>query len=102
MKKNKLSGEEIKNAIIAQFGSIDKYATFKNVKRANIYQRIKRQTPWFIKELKDDGVIINDGSPQETEFMTVARLKKYVELLEQRNKELEKELTELKKQKRRG
>jgi preprotein translocase subunit YajC len=61
MRKNKFAEKELRDAIIMAFGSIDEYAKKTNVARANIYQKIERQSSKFLKELKDNGVVINSG-----------------------------------------
>lgn len=95
--KKKPTSEEVKEAIIAVFGSVQAYAIKKKVKRANVYQRLMRLTPAFLRELREDGVY-PDGQAKDN-YLSTGSLTKYIQLLEEKNTALEKELKELKKSK---
>lgn len=59
MKQKKYSNQQLIDAIVEKFGSIEAFADLQKVDRTNIYQRIDRQTAKFLKELRDSGVNID-------------------------------------------
>ena len=61
MKKKKYYKEDIIEAILDKFGSIDEYAKYLGTSRQNIYGKIDRQSRNFMKSLKDSGVLVNNG-----------------------------------------
>jgi len=61
MKKKKFYKEDIIDAIIDKFGSVDELAKHLGTSRQNIYGKIDRQSRGFMKELKESGLVINEG-----------------------------------------
>lgn len=61
MSEKRYTDAEIRELIIMAYGSIENYANKLNTTPKNIYDKIGRQTTKFLKELKDNGVTINQG-----------------------------------------
>jgi hypothetical protein len=75
MKEKKITKDEIRRAIIFHFGSIEKYAEHIGTKRQNVYDKITNRSDKFLKELKDNGVILEQTASLE---IRVANLEKDV------------------------
>lgn len=61
MDEKKITKDEIRRAIIYKYGSIENYAEVIGTKRQNIYDKISNRSAKFLKELKDNGVVLNNG-----------------------------------------
>ncbi|MBU0475285.1 MAG: hypothetical protein KKF62_14120 [Bacteroidetes bacterium] len=61
MKNKKYYKEDIVDAIVDKFGSVDDLAKHLGTSRQNIYGKIDRQSRAFIKELITAGVNLNEG-----------------------------------------
>lgn len=66
MTEKKFSNEEIIEAIIKKFGSVEKLADQLGVARANIYQKIGRQSTKFLAELESLGIQLPSKSEDDS------------------------------------
>lgn len=57
------SSELLRRLIVSKFGSIEQYAEFKNTSKQNVYEKIRTQSNKFLKELLDDGILL-ESNPQ--------------------------------------
>ncbi|MDA3861437.1 MAG: hypothetical protein PF445_09440 [Melioribacteraceae bacterium] len=61
MKNKKYYKEDLIDAIIDKFGSVDELAKHLGTSRQNVYGKIDRQSRAFIKELLASGIVLNEG-----------------------------------------
>lgn len=65
MKEKKYTREEILTAIYEKFGTLEELAKALKSNKQNISDKINRQSPKFIRQLKSAGININGAITQE-------------------------------------
>ena len=61
----KYTKEEVKEAIQDKYGTIKEYAELKKVSPASLSGRISKPSPKFVKQLKKEGILIDNSLNQQ-------------------------------------
>jgi len=58
MAEKKYFKKDLIQSIIAKFGSVEALAKYLEIERTGLYQKIERQSPKFLKQLEDCGIVL--------------------------------------------